>query len=71
MLLPHRWTRHSTQAGIEVDDSARRLIPLATFNWIDVKLGAKMTQSTSELKLTAAALHSENHQLHIQNLRQD
>ena len=67
-LLPARWA--TQDAGYSTDDGhAIRLIPLGTFNLIDLKLGGKLAGKSTELQLRMSALHAENHQLKIQDLR--
>ena len=52
-----------------VDAHITNLIPLGTINLIDVKLGGKLTGRSAEAQAHMAALHAENHQLKIQDLR--
>ena len=52
-----------------MDAHISRLIPLGTFNIIDLKLGGKLSGKATEVQMRLAALHAENHQLKIQDLR--
>lgn len=47
----------------------RSMLPLLTLNLTDVKVAGKAAGGCMQLQVVAAALHSENHQLMVQELK--
>ena len=67
--LPPHWAAAKQLDCPFAEAHAIRLIPLGTLSIIDLRVGGKLAGRSTEVQLRMAAVHSENHQLSIKDLR--